>query len=131
MITKAIQITILVKDLEESKKFYTEKLGFTVCVDQMFSLDWRYLAVAPQKDNATVFELVKAETPEQQKLVGNQSGGQILVMFQSNNIDGDYITMKEKGIVFHGAPTTVPGGRGVGFEDLYGNQFDLYQPDYS
>ena len=129
MITNATQITVLVKNLEEAKKFYTENLGFTVCVDQMFASDWRYLTVAPQKDNATVLELVKAETPEQQKLVGNQSGGQILIMFQSNNIEGDYIMMKDKGVIFHGAPAKVPGGKGVGFEDLYGNQFDLYQPD--
>lgn len=39
------------------------------------------------------------------------------------------ITMKDKGVIFHGAPAKVPGGKGVGFEDLYGNQFDLYQPD--
>lgn len=129
MIIRATQITLLVKDLEEAKKFYIEKLGFVVYTDQMFSPDWRYLTVAPQKDNATVFELVKAETPEQQKLVGNQSGGQIFVMFQSDDIEGDYSTMKDRGVIFHGQPTTVPGGKGVGFEDLYGNQFDLYQPD--
>ncbi|MBE8720787.1 VOC family protein [Sphingobacterium pedocola] len=129
MITKAAQITILVKNLEEAKEFYTEKLGFSVCADQMFSLDWRYVTVAPQNDNATVFELAVAETPEQQKLIGNQSAGQILVMFQSDNIEGDFMRMREKGVIFHGTPTTVPGGKGVGFEDLYGNQFDLYQPD--
>lgn len=129
MITKATQITILVKNLEEAKAFYTEKLGFSVCADQMFSSDWRYLTVAPQNDNATVFDLVRAETPEQRKLVGNQSGGQILVMFHSDNIEDDYTTMKEKGVIFHGTPAKVPGGNGVGFEDLYGNQFDLYQPD--
>ncbi len=129
MITKAIQITILVKDLDEAKNFYAEKLGFSVCCDQAFSPDWRYLAVAPQNDNATVFELVKAETPEQEKLVGNQTGGQILVMFESDNIENDYMTMKEKGVIFSGEPATVPDGKGVGFKDLYGNLFDLYQPD--
>ncbi|PRD47573.1 VOC family protein [Sphingobacterium haloxyli] len=129
MITKATQITVLVRDVEEAKKFYAEKLGFSVCTDKMFSPDWRYLTVAPQQDNATVFELVKAETPEQQKLVGNQSGGQIFIMFQSNDIEGDYIAMKEEGVVFHGTPGMVPGGKGVGFEDLYGNQLDLYQPE--
>lgn len=128
MITKAVQITILVSNLEEAKKFYTEKLGFSVCADKAFSSDWRYLTVAPQKDNATVFELVKAETSEQEKLVGNQAGGQILVMFESDDIENDYRAMKEKGVLFHGEPATVPGGKGVGFEDLYGNQFDLYQP---
>ncbi len=95
----------------------------------MFSPDWRYLTVAPQKDNATVFELVKAETPEQQKLVDNQSEGQVFVMFQSDDIERDYSTMKDNGVIFHGQPTAVSGGKGVGFKDLHGNQFDLYQPD--
>ncbi len=129
MITEATQITILVNNVEEAKKFYIEKMGFTVCTDQVFSSDWRYLTVAPIKESATVFELVKAETPEQQRLVGNQSGGQIFAMFETDNIEDDYRTMKENGVIFHGEPAIVPGGKGVGFRDLYGNEFDLYQPD--
>ena len=37
--------------------------------------------------------------------------------------------MKARGVIFQGEPQPVPGGKGVGFEDLYGNAFDLYQPD--
>ncbi len=129
MITKAIQITILVDDLDEAKDFYIEKLGFSVVNDMIFSSEWRYLTVAPQKDNATVFELLKAETPEQKKQIGHQAGGQVLVMFESNNIEDDFSRMRAKGVVFNGIPAKVPGGKGVGFKDLYGNQFDLYQPD--
>lgn len=77
MITKASQISILVKDLEVAKKIYVEKLGFSVCAEQVFSSGWRYLTIAQQKDNTTVFVLVKVEKPEQEKLIGNQSGGQI------------------------------------------------------
>ncbi|MDR7131495.1 catechol 2,3-dioxygenase-like lactoylglutathione lyase family enzyme [Algoriphagus sp. 4150] len=129
MITKAIQITILVNDVDEAKNYYVDKLGFSVVNDMVFSSDWRYLTVAPQKDNATVFELLKAETPEQKKQVGHQAGGQVLVMFESDNIIDDYNRMKAKGVVFNGEPSEVPEGKGVGFKDLYGNQFDLYQPD--
>lgn len=50
MITNATQITVLVKNLEEAKKFYTENLGFTVCADQMFASDWRYLTMAHLPD---------------------------------------------------------------------------------
>ncbi len=35
--------------------------------------------------------------------------------------------MKSEGVIFHGEPKVVPGGKDVGFEDLYGNQFDLIQ----
>lgn len=48
-------------------------------------------------------------------------------MFETDDIERDYKEMKQRGVVFHGEPAVVPGGRGVGFEDLYGNQFDLFQ----
>ncbi|WP_148497729.1 VOC family protein [Paenibacillus senegalensis] len=57
MITKAIQLTIFVKDQEEAKKFYTEKLGFVVCMEVEFAPGWNYLTVAPAKDNETMLEL--------------------------------------------------------------------------
>ncbi|WP_192348752.1 VOC family protein [Algoriphagus sp. Y33] len=129
MLTKVIKITILVNDLEEAKNFYVNKLGFSAVSDMVFSAEWRYLTVAPKKDNATVFEVLKAETPEQKKQVGKQAGGQVLVMFESDNIIDDFNRMKAKGIVFNGEPAEVPEGKGVGFKDLYGNQFDIYQPD--
>lgn len=129
MITKAIQVTIFVKDQEEAKKFYTEKMGFVVCMEEEFAPGWSYLTVAPNKSNETVLELVKADTPEQEALIGKQSADQVLVMFATDDIEKDYNEMKSRGVVFHGEPQPVPGGKGVGFEDLYGNPFDMYQAD--
>ncbi|AWP26254.1 VOC family protein [Paenibacillus sp. Cedars] len=127
MITSAIQITIFVRDLDEAKAYYTEKLGFHVVAEEEFAPGWRYLTVAPQKHNELVLELTEADTPEREELIGKQAADQVLIMFASNDIDQDYQDLKARGVVFHGEPKPVPGGRGVGFEDLYGNQFDLYQ----
>jgi len=129
MIVKAAQFTILVKDQEEAKQFYTERLGFVVCSDMEFGPGSRYVAVAPREGNETLFELVKADTPDQIALIGKQSADQVLVMFETDDIERDYKEMKERGVAFHGKPATVPGGRGVGFEDLYGNPFDLFQSE--
>lgn len=129
MITRAIQVSIFVKDQEEAKRFYTEKLGFVVCMEEEFAPGWSYLTVSPDKNNETMLELLKADTPEREALVGRQGADQVLVMFATDDIDKDYREMKERGVIFHGEPQPVPGGRGVGFEDLYGNQFDLYQAD--
>lgn len=126
MITKAIQITIFVKDQEEAKKFYTEKLGFEVR-DEIEGFS--YLTVAPNKKNETVIELVTTSTPEEEALIGKQAGQQIIVMFESNNIQQDYTDMLKRGVVFNSEPLEVPGGRGVRFEDLYGNKYDLFQPE--
>ncbi|MEX1135943.1 MAG: VOC family protein [Balneolales bacterium] len=129
MITKAIQITVFVKDQDEAKKFYTKVLGFVVISEMEFSPGWSYLTVAPDKNNETVLELTKADTPEREAMIGKQAADQILVMFATDDIEKDYREMKARGVVFHGEPKSVPGGKGVGFEDLYGNQFDMYQAD--
>lgn len=128
MFTKAAQISIFVKDQEEAKAFYTDKLGFVICDDMEFSPGWSYLTVSPSKNNETKLELVTADTPESIALIGKQAANHILVMFESDDIEKDYREMKARGVRFHGEPKTVPGGIGVGFEDLYGNQLDLYQP---
>lgn len=129
MIVKAAQLTILVKDQEEAKQFYTERLGFVVCADREFGPGSRFLAVAPREGNETLFELVKADTSDQIALIGKQSADQVLIMFETDDVEKDYIEMKERGVVFQGEPAQVPGGKGVVFEDLYGNQFDLFQAE--
>ncbi len=128
MITKPLQITIFVKDLNEAKKFYTEKLGFVVRDETEFQPGWNYLTVAPQEDNETVIELVKADTSENEALVGKQYAGIAAIMLATDDIDRDYREMKAKGVVFpNGTPKDVPGGKGCPFEDLYGNMLDMYQ----
>lgn len=129
MITNTLQFTLLVEDQDEAKAFYTEKLGFVVQADQSFGPDWRYLTVAPQHNNTTVIELARAETPEQKALIGKQGAGQVLFMFHTNNIMHDYEVLKARGVYFHSEPQPVPGGKGAGFKDLYGNELDMYQPD--
>ena len=129
MITQAAQVSILVKNLEEAKQFYTEKLGFIVRDELEFSPGWKYLTVSPDYANETRLELVKAETLEQEKMIGRQAANQVLIMFLSDDIEKDYRELKARGVIFHGEPQPVPGGKGVGFEDLYGNALDLYQPD--
>ncbi|MCK0472303.1 VOC family protein [Halalkalibacter sp. APA_J-10(15)] len=129
MITRAIQMTIFVRDRQKAKAFYTEKLGFTVRDEVEFSPGFHYLTVSPNKNNETVIELVQANTEEEMKLIGKQAGEQIVIMFQSNDIEKDYLEMKGRGVVFHSAPQDVPGGKGAGFEDLYGNKYDLFQPE--
>lgn len=36
--------------------------------------------------------------------------------------------MKQNGVALHGKINIVPGGRGIGFQDLYGNELDLFEP---
>ncbi|UGU17398.1 VOC family protein [Sinomicrobium kalidii] len=123
MITKTIQFPVLVEDLEAAKAFYTQKFGFTIVREEEFSPDWKYLTVAPQKDNETVIELLEAKTGEQKAQIGKQ----VHIQLATDDIQKDYAVLKSRGVIFHSAPKNVPGGKGAPFEDLCGNVFDLYQ----
>ncbi len=126
MITKSRQVSIPVKDLDEARAFYTQKLGFVVRTDVEFSPGWRYLTVAPTENSETVLQLQKVDDPEKQSQIG-KSPVMALVMFVTDDIEKDFIIMKERGVSFMNEPQEVPGGKGAGFVDIYGNKFDLFQ----
>lgn len=125
---KAIQLSVLVHDMDKAKDFYVEKLRFVVKEDRKFTEDWRYLTVAIDASNETVIELTEAKTLKQKELVGKQAADTALIMFETDDIEKKFRQMKQNGVALHGKINTVPGGRGVGFQDLYGNELDLFEP---
>ncbi|WP_353625763.1 VOC family protein [Bacillus sp. JCM 19041] len=52
-----------------------------------------------------------------------------MMMFETDDIQSDYNRLQAQGVIFYGEPQTVPGGMGVGFKDLYGNELDLFEPN--
>lgn len=83
---KAIQLSVLVHDMDKAKDFYVEKLGFVVKEDRKFTEDWRYLTVAIDASNETVIELTEAKTLKQKELVGKQAADTALIMFETDDI---------------------------------------------
>lgn len=128
MINKICQLSIFVRNQEEAKVFYTENLGFEVCTEEEFAPGWKYVTVAPHRNCETVIEFVIAENEEQEKLIGKQAAGQVLLMLISDDIEKDFLNLQARGVHFLGKPQKVPGGKGVAFEDLYGNQLDIFEP---
>jgi lactoylglutathione lyase len=128
VIDRVIQLTLYVRDYDEAKAFYTEKLRFVVRKDVEFQPGWRYLTVAPNEASETAIELAKAGSAEEAALIGRQAAGQkALIMFSSEDIERDHRELTARGVVFHSEPRPVPGGKGAPFEDLYGNKLDLFQ----
>lgn len=127
MIGYVAQMTVLVTDQAEAKRFYTEKLGFVVRNEIEFAPGWRYLTVALDEESETVIELTPADTDAQKLRVGNQAGDHILIMFDTDDLDRDYKLLLDRGVSFLSEPKRVPGGYGAAFTDLYGNRLDLYQ----
>jgi len=126
MITKATHVSLFVKNQDDAKKFYTEKLGFKVHTDENFSgMRWLTLNAGEQKD----FELalMPAETPEEVAIVGKQGAKKPFICFQTNDCNGDYKKLSGLGVKFAEQPTQHPWGLSATFEDLYGNLLYIVQ----
>ena len=122
-------ITLLVKDQDEAMAFYTEKLGFEKQIDADAGNGLRWLVVAPQGGKGPGLALLQAQSDEEKKTVGKQSGGRIpLFVFLTDDFMKTYEELKDNGVEFAGEPMDNPWGVAVQFFDLYGNKFDLVQP---
>jgi catechol 2,3-dioxygenase-like lactoylglutathione lyase family enzyme len=127
---KVGHVTVLVKNYNEAIKFYTESLGFKLLSDNAFGNGYRWVTVAPQKDNQTAIVFVEADTQEKLARLGSQAANHVFLTIITDDCLRDYEDMQAKGVKFYGEPTDAPWGIEVVFEDLYGNRFDLIQPRF-
>jgi catechol 2,3-dioxygenase-like lactoylglutathione lyase family enzyme len=121
-------ITLVVRDYDEAIQFYTEKLKFDLIEDLPRSETKRWVLVAPHNSTGTRLLLAKADSPEQESRIGNQTGGRVFLFLQTDDFWRDYQDMKAQGVYFHEEPRTEPYGMVVVFADLYGNKWDLLGP---
>ena len=72
--------------------------------------------------------LALSVAPEQERFVGNQTGGRVFLFLQTDDFWRDYRAMVDAGVRFVRSPAEQPYGTVAVFEDLYGNRWDLVQP---
>jgi len=120
-------VSLVVKDYDEAIDFYVNKLDFELIEDTPRSEVKRWVMVAPRGAKETRLLLAKAANAEQEKSIGNQTGGRVFLFLQTDSFWHDYQRMKEKGIVFCETPREESYGTVVVFQDLYGNKWDLLQ----
>jgi catechol 2,3-dioxygenase-like lactoylglutathione lyase family enzyme len=124
-------VALLVNDYDEAIHFYTTRLNFRLLEDTSLSPAKRWVVVAPQGPNHGALLLAKAADDAQRAAVGNQTGGRVFLFLHTDHFDRDYHRFRENGIRFIGEPRLEPYGKVVVFADLYGNRWDLIQPDYT
>ncbi|MDY8134219.1 VOC family protein [Aquimarina sp. 2201CG5-10] len=120
-------LTLVVKDYDDAIQFYVEKLNFSLIQDIQLDDAKRWVLIAPSNHNETNILLAKAASTEQQKAIGNQTGGRVFLFLHTNDFWNDYNQMKSKGVSFLEEPRVEPYGTVVVFEDLYGNKWDLIE----
>lgn len=121
-------ITLVVRDYDEALAYYRDVLGFEVRVDTDLGEGKRWIEVAPQACGTTLL-LAEATNPPQLASVGNQTGGRVFLFLSTDDFDRDYAFLRSRGVPFREKPRHEAYGTVAVFTDLYGNLWELFQPN--
>ena len=122
-------IALVVKDYDEAIKFYKEKLDFQLLEDTKLTEDKRWVLIAPTGAKECCLLLAKAANDRQVASIGNQTGGRVFLFLFTDDFWRDYNKMAERKINFIRPPKEEDYGLVAVFEDLYGNLWELLQPN--
>ncbi len=124
-----IHVALVVRDYDEAIDFYCHKLHFTLVEDTYQpEQDKRWVVVSPPGSNGASLLLARAATSRQEAFIGDQTGGRVFLFLSTDDFWRDYAEMRAAGIRFVREPKQAPYGTVAVFEDLYGNLWDLIQP---
>lgn len=118
---------LVVGDYDEAIAFYCDRLGFALIADTPLGGGKRWVLVAPAGGGARLL-LAKADGPEQQARIGDQTGGRVGFFLETDDFERDHAAYAARGVRFLEPPRHEPYGSVAVFEDLYGNKWDLIQP---
>jgi catechol 2,3-dioxygenase-like lactoylglutathione lyase family enzyme len=121
-------IALVVPDYDEAIGFYVGRLGFRLTSDEDQGEGRRWVTVAPPGDTlGCQILLARAATPAQTAAIGNQTGGRVFLILQTNDFDRDHTAMLSAGVRFEEAPRHEPYGTVAVWQDPFGNRWDLIQ----
>ncbi len=122
-------IALVVDDYDDAIEFYTKKLDFQLLEDTKLSDEKRWVIVAPKGAKECSLLLAKAANDQQSAIVGNQTGGRVFLFLFTDNFWRDYQKLKSRDIKFVRPAQDFEYGTVAVFEDLYGNMWDLIEPN--
>ena len=123
-------VTLVVDDYDEAIRFYTEALGFRLVEDTPRPDGSRWVVVRPSaRESGCDLLLARAKGESQRSRVGDQTGGRVGFFLHTDDFARDHARMLAAGVTFLEAPRHEPYGSVAVFQDLYGNLWDLVQPN--
>ncbi|WP_297103445.1 VOC family protein [uncultured Devosia sp.] len=128
MIQSIATIALVVADYEEAIAFYCDTVGFTLLEDTPLAPGKRWVVLAPPGGDGARLLLAKADGPDQEAVIGKQTGGRVMLFLQTDDFDRDHARMQANGVRFLEEPRREAYGTVAVFVDLYGNKWDLIEP---
>lgn len=125
---RLVLISLVIDDYDRAIQYYTGVLGFRLVEDTVMSETKRWVVVRPEGESGTGLLLAKAVGEEQKQRIGNQTGGRVFLFLHTDDFYRDYDKLKNHGVEFIRGPVPEPYGTVAVFRDIYGNLWDLIQP---
>jgi catechol 2,3-dioxygenase-like lactoylglutathione lyase family enzyme len=123
-------VSLVVREYDEALDFFVGKLGFALVEDTYVpEQSKRWVVVSPRGASETRLLLARASSPEQESRVGAQTGGRVFLFLFTDDFWRDYDQYLAKGVEFVRPPKQESYGIVAVFKDLYGNLWDLLQPE--
>ncbi|MES2589589.1 MAG: VOC family protein [Bacteroidota bacterium] len=122
------QIALVVKDYDEALAFYMQKLNFVLLEDTKLSETKRWVRIAPSTESNFSLLLAQAANGEQEKSIGNQTGGRVFLFMHTDNLQREYDLFTKNEVKIIREPSVEEFGKVFVFADLYGNLWDLIEP---
>jgi len=123
--SRIAQLALVVREYDEAIAFFTQALGFELLEDTPLGAGKRWVRVAPPAAHGAALLLARAATPDQERAVGNQSGGRVFLFLETDDFARDRTRMLAAGVRFAEEPRHESYGTVAVFLDLYGNKWDL------
>ncbi|MFF8841750.1 VOC family protein [Streptomyces sp. NPDC015127] len=122
-------VSLVVRDYDEAIAFYTGALGFDLVEDTGRGDSSRWVVVRPPgAPDGTGLLLARAKNDAERASVGAQTGGRVGFFLHTDDFARDHARMTAAGVRFLEEPRHEPYGTVAVFEDLYGNKWDLLEP---
>jgi catechol 2,3-dioxygenase-like lactoylglutathione lyase family enzyme len=129
MVQHIAMVALVVRDYDEALEFYVDRLGFELVEDTSMDAQRRWVVVRPPGQPQTALLLAKAAGDRQTTAVGAQTGGRVFLFLHTDDFERDYASYVRRGVIFEEKPRHEIYGVVAVFRDLYGNRWDLVQPN--
>jgi catechol 2,3-dioxygenase-like lactoylglutathione lyase family enzyme len=120
-------VALLVRDYDEAIDWYGRALGFRLAKDEEQGNGKRWVVVEDEAGRGLL--LAKAKKSEELAAVGNQHGGRVGFFLEVKDFDAAIERLRAANSDFDEEPRHEPYGKVVVFRDLYGNRWDLIEPN--
>lgn len=122
---------IIVREYQPAIEFFTRALDFDLVADEPAQTTdgrpKRWVVVRPKGAQSGLL-LARADSAEQQALVGQQFAGRVGFFLRVDDFDAAYARMRAQEVRFVSTPRHEPYGRVAVFLDCEGNRWDLLGP---